>query len=155
MGSIVSQSTTGNANLTGPGACGDGSASMFQGRCGYGPRMPLLVISPYAKVNYVDHGVTDQASILRFIEDNWNLGRIGAKRRHADIGYQSPCESEELRDDSGANPIGCDGVDQLRRQALSYQWSVASGSPNAAILGPTSRSRSCSYKTDQPLIHSR
>ncbi|HSY29008.1 MAG TPA: alkaline phosphatase family protein, partial [Burkholderiaceae bacterium] len=42
-----------------------------QGRCGYGPRLPLLVISPYAKVNYVDHTLTDQSSILRFIEDNW------------------------------------------------------------------------------------
>jgi hypothetical protein len=28
-------------------------------------------------VNYVDHTVTDQSSILRFIEDNWSLGRIG------------------------------------------------------------------------------
>jgi phospholipase C len=42
-----------------------------QGRCGYGPRLPLLVISPYSKKNYVDHTVTDQSSILRFIEDNW------------------------------------------------------------------------------------
>jgi phospholipase C len=25
----------------------------------------------------VDHTVTDQSSIVRFIEDNWNLGRIG------------------------------------------------------------------------------
>ena len=36
-----------------------------------------MVISPYAKVNFVDHTVTDQSSILRFIEDNWSLGRIG------------------------------------------------------------------------------
>jgi phospholipase C len=42
-----------------------------QGRCGYGPRLPLMVISPYAKQNYIDHRVTDQTSILRFIEDNW------------------------------------------------------------------------------------
>jgi phospholipase C len=41
------------------------------GRCGYGPRLPFLVISPYAKVNYIDHTLTDQSSILRFIEDNW------------------------------------------------------------------------------------
>jgi len=47
------------------------------GRCGYGPRQPLLVISPFARKNYVDHRVTDQASVLRFIEDNWSLGRIG------------------------------------------------------------------------------
>ena len=44
---------------------------------GYGPRIPLLVISPYAKVNFVDHSITDLSSILRFIEDNWGLGRIG------------------------------------------------------------------------------
>jgi phospholipase C len=35
------------------------------------------VISPYAKPNFVDHTITDQSSILRFIEDNWSLGRIG------------------------------------------------------------------------------
>jgi phospholipase C len=35
------------------------------------------VISPFARQNYVDHRVTDQSSVLRFIEDNWNLGRIG------------------------------------------------------------------------------
>jgi len=46
-----------------------------QGRCGYGPRLPLLVISPYAKQNYVDHTLTDQTSILRFIEDNWLEGQ--------------------------------------------------------------------------------
>ena len=50
-----------------------------QGRCGYGPRMPLLVISPWAKQNFVDHTTTDQTSILRFIEDTWLGGeRIGS-----------------------------------------------------------------------------
>jgi phospholipase C len=39
--------------------------------------LPLLVISPFARRNFVDHSITDQSSILRFIEDNWNLGRIG------------------------------------------------------------------------------
>jgi phospholipase C len=49
-----------------------------QGRCGYGPRQPLLVVSPFAKANFVDHTLTDQSSILRFIEDNWLKGqRIG------------------------------------------------------------------------------
>lgn len=46
-------------------------------RCGYGPRTPLLVISPYSRVNSVDHRVTDQTSIIRFMEDNWGVGRIG------------------------------------------------------------------------------
>ena len=78
MGPIVNQSLTSVDALTAPGACGNGTVSLpgvsiehAQGRCGYGPRLPLLVVSPYAKKNFVDHSVTDQTSILRFIEDNW------------------------------------------------------------------------------------
>jgi phospholipase C len=44
------------------------------GRCGYGPRLPYLVISPYARTNFIDHRLLDQASTLRFIEDNWLRG---------------------------------------------------------------------------------
>jgi phospholipase C len=37
-----------------------------------------MVISPWAKSNYVDHTLTDQTSIIRFVEDNWLNGqRIG------------------------------------------------------------------------------
>jgi phospholipase C len=84
---IVNQSTTAADALTATGACGDGSTALpgvlpstthAQGRCGFGPRMPLLAISPYAQQNFVDHTVTNQASITRFIEDNWLGGnRIG------------------------------------------------------------------------------
>jgi len=76
LGPIVNQSAVSDDTLAGPGSCGSGSTNT-QGQCGYGPRLPLLVISPYAKQNYVDHVATDQSSILRFIEDNWSLGRIG------------------------------------------------------------------------------
>lgn len=41
------------------------------GRCGYGARLPFLLISPYARQNHVDHALTDQTSVMRFIEDNW------------------------------------------------------------------------------------
>jgi phospholipase C len=46
-----------------------------QGRCGYGTRVPLLVVSLFAKVNFVDHTLIDQSSVLRFIEDNWLAGQ--------------------------------------------------------------------------------
>jgi phospholipase C len=63
--------------LTGTGLCGSGAPlAGQQGRCGYGPRQPLLVVSPWAKKNAVDHTKTDQSSITRFIEDNWHLPRI-------------------------------------------------------------------------------
>ncbi|HEX4167696.1 MAG TPA: alkaline phosphatase family protein [Bryobacteraceae bacterium] len=85
MGPIVNQSATSADALSGPGACGSGANALdgvsiahAQGRCGHGPRLPLLVISPYARPNFVDHTVTDQTSVLRFIEDNWlHSQRIG------------------------------------------------------------------------------
>jgi phospholipase C len=72
--------------LNAPGVCngrdtlrGVHTAKPVQGRCGYGPRLPLLVVSPWARTNYVDHGLTDQSSILRFIEDNWlKRQRVGS-----------------------------------------------------------------------------
>ncbi|HEX6550261.1 MAG TPA: alkaline phosphatase family protein, partial [Gammaproteobacteria bacterium] len=78
IGPIVSQSSDASHDaLTGAGLCGSNASGLYADRCGYGPRLPLLVISPYARGNYVDHSVTDQSSILRFIEDNWQTGRIG------------------------------------------------------------------------------
>jgi phospholipase C len=55
-------------------------------RCGYGPRLPLLVVSPFARQNYVDSTRTDQSSITRFIEDNWHLGTIGGGSYDAKAG---------------------------------------------------------------------
>ena len=84
MSPIMVQSQTNVDTLSASGQCGNtvanvptGSGGAEQARCGYGPRLPLLVISPYARQNFVDHSLTDQSSILRFIQDNWSLGRIG------------------------------------------------------------------------------
>jgi phospholipase C len=47
-------------------------------RCGYGPRLPLVVISPYTRTNYVSSNLIDQSSVVSFIENNWLHGkRIG------------------------------------------------------------------------------
>jgi phospholipase C len=76
--------------LNGPGLCNSGAQQAgaapttpllgvlgmpVQGRCGYGTRIPLLVLSPYAKPNYIDHTLLDQSSVLRFVEDNWLAGQ--------------------------------------------------------------------------------
>lgn len=63
--------------LFGTGNAGKVTLANYQDRAGHGPRIPLLVISPYARRNFIANNVTDQSSILRFIEDNWKLGRIG------------------------------------------------------------------------------
>jgi phospholipase C len=76
---VTTSGQPGNSDqLNGPGKCGNGSPlDGIQGRCGYGPRLPLLVISPFAKQNFVDNTLTDQSSVLRFIEENWGTGQIG------------------------------------------------------------------------------
>src|SRR5215467_1778638 len=62
--------------LNGPGVCGHGAPmGGIQDRCGYGQRLPLLVISPYARADYVSGTIADQTSILAFIEDNWLGGQ--------------------------------------------------------------------------------
>ncbi len=89
MAKINNPSSTVADVLAGPGQCGPVHGKVHpnrhrsevplageQGRCGPGPRQPLLVISPYARTNYVDHRQTQQGSVVRFIEDNWRLGRL-------------------------------------------------------------------------------
>jgi phospholipase C len=88
MGPILNQSQTSADALNGPGLCGSSSTNILpgvnpntvhaQGRCGYGPRLVFMVVSPWARKNFVDHTVTDQTSIIHFIEDNWlQSQRIG------------------------------------------------------------------------------
>ncbi|WP_030253358.1 phospholipase C [Streptomyces violens] len=68
-----------NGQPTDAAACREAPAAAggYADRCGPGTRQPLLVISPYSKVNHIDHTPTEQTSITRFIEDNWHTGRIG------------------------------------------------------------------------------
>jgi phospholipase C len=87
VANIVNGSATTQDAISSPGKCGNSATALpginaatvhAQGRCGYGPRLPLLVISPWAKPNYVSHVVIDQTSILRFIEDTFlDQQRIG------------------------------------------------------------------------------
>jgi len=97
MPPIVNGSFTSVDALTGANSCGtEGTTPMLpgplsngapvQGRCGFGPRTPFLLISAWAKPNFVDSTLSDQSSVVRFIEDNWGLGRIGGGSMDANAG---------------------------------------------------------------------
>ena len=76
---VENPSKTVSDTLSAPGACGSEPPAPLlgeQGRCGFASRLPLLTISPCAKQNVVDHDLSDQASILNFIEYNWRLPSI-------------------------------------------------------------------------------
>jgi phospholipase C len=50
---------------------------------GLGMRVPVIIVSPYAKTNYISHQQMDFVSILRFIQWNWNLGQIPVAAQQA------------------------------------------------------------------------
>ncbi|HLI55600.1 MAG TPA: alkaline phosphatase family protein, partial [Actinomycetota bacterium] len=81
---VVTSSETSIDALTGPGACGpaanvplSSASTPEQGRCGLGPRLPFLVVSPWAKHNSVSSNLIDQSSVVKFIESNWGLPTEG------------------------------------------------------------------------------
>ena len=74
MDTVVNQSSASDDELAGPGSCGTTPDGGNPGRCGYGPRLPLIVISRYAKGNYIDHRHDGPVFRIRFIEDNWEPG---------------------------------------------------------------------------------
>ena len=78
----LTNTVKGKISATNPtsGLCGTaGKGSPLageQGRCGLGPRLPLLVVSPCAAQNAIDSNLSNQASIVNFIEYNWHLSGI-------------------------------------------------------------------------------
>ena len=94
--------------LNGPGTCGtSGTQSIgvlgtaINGRCGPGTRIPLTIISPWAKTNYISHVPVTLASVTRFIEDNWLAGqRLGGGSSDASTGSLM-----DLFNFSGANNL--------------------------------------------------
>ncbi len=69
---------TGNCGTPGATEPNGLSGQQVAGRCGPGFRIPFMVISPFAKKNFVSHTKITQASVTKFVEDNWLKGeRLG------------------------------------------------------------------------------
>jgi phospholipase C len=105
------------------------SIGVAPGRCGYGPRLPLLVISPYARRNFVDHMLTDQTSIARFIEDNWGLPRLGDGAMDqwegslvAMFDFDHACENRLADSRPGDGCPGKESLPSICRLAPSTYW---------------------------------
>jgi phospholipase C len=50
---------------------------------GLGIRIPMLIVSPYAKKGYLDHTQFEHGSILKFVEDTFDLPRLAASDTRA------------------------------------------------------------------------
>src|SRR5215471_3935256 len=48
---------------------------------GDGPRIPLIIVSPFTRGGHINHTYTDHASIVKFIERNWHLKPLTGRSR--------------------------------------------------------------------------
>ena len=86
-------------------------------RFGFGFRVPLLVISPYAKRGHIDHRLGEFSSVLRFIEDNWGLSQLTQRDRRArNLSY----DFDFTRDPRAPDPL------PLRTDCRGPIWADAS-----------------------------
>ena len=71
----INESNAADDFLSGQGICGKvtNSVKIVAGRCGHGPRLPLLVISPYARTNYIAKTQGSQSSVVKFVDAVFNL----------------------------------------------------------------------------------
>ncbi|HTR76382.1 MAG TPA: alkaline phosphatase family protein [Solirubrobacterales bacterium] len=132
IGPILFPSKTMTDALNGPSTCqftNESSKVEHPDRCGLGPRLPLLLVSPYAKMNYVDNTLTEQSSILRFIEQNWSLGRIGAGSEDIDSG--SVDNMFEFGDAQRAPQL------TLNKETGEVEHEVAGEGPTPGPAGPS------------------
>ena len=120
LGSTITGSATNLDTLTNQGQCGAGntvpvnsSGQAEEGKCGVGPRLPFLVVSPYAGQNVVSSSLIDQSSVVKFIESNWSLPAQGNGAADAAAGsldslfnFNGPKAPPLFLDPSTGEPVG-------------------------------------------------
>jgi phospholipase C len=110
-------------------------AGGWEDRCGPSQRLPFLVISPYAKQNYIDHTQTSQASIVKFIEDNWNLGRIDdAGTTVPTFSYPDPSDGTKTVSTT-AGTVGKGSFDAIAG-SITGMFDFSAPKPGKVILDP-------------------
>jgi len=137
----------------------------------YGFRVPAVIVSPYARRNYISPVVRDHTAILKFIERKWNLGALTFRDANADdlfdcLDFANPpafLEPPTLPAPAlaASNPLACTPGDpgtippadavspasraNRRAQEPSAEAEVPMGEPLAeawAALGPDAPARS-------------
>ncbi len=120
-------------HLVAAGNCGTPVSGATVGRCGHGPRLPLIAISPWANPNFVDHTMTNQASIINFIESNWGLGFIDGPTP------VSPVQNGSFDRFAGTlmNLFNFSGAPNMAPLLLTCSGAVAGSPAQACPLDPT------------------
>ncbi|HLK53601.1 MAG TPA: alkaline phosphatase family protein, partial [Candidatus Angelobacter sp.] len=73
---------------------------------GDGPRIPLIIVSPFTKGGHINHTYTDHVSILKFIERNWHLNPLTRRSRD---NFPNP----RVREDNPYVPVNSPAIGDL------------------------------------------
>jgi phospholipase C len=73
---------------------------------GDGPRIPLIIVSPFTKGGHINHTYTDHVSILKFIERNWHLNTLSNRSRD---NFPNP----QVRKDNPYVPVNSPAIGDL------------------------------------------
>ncbi len=101
---------------------------------GDGPRIPLLIVSPYSTGGIVNHNYADHVSLDKFLERNWNLGKISARSRD---NYPNPITGSNAYIPTNS-PALDDLFDAFNFSGFSLSASPASVSVAAGSSGTSS-----------------
>ncbi|HYM40393.1 MAG TPA: alkaline phosphatase family protein [Thermoplasmata archaeon] len=109
---------------------------------GYGFRVPLLIVSPYARAGWIDHDVLDHTSILKFIAVNWGLPALTAREANASAMFDAftfPTPSDPPRPSFAADRTPSLGVPGDSRLALGTARPVEVPAALSSEVDPTTR----------------
>jgi hypothetical protein len=99
------------------------------GRCGYGTRIPLLVISPWAARTTSTTPELDQTSVIRFIEDNWLGGKRSSRpwllRQQVARTPSSPCSTSTVPAEQRAARKLILDPHRRHRHTLIQDWEIS------------------------------
>jgi phospholipase C len=86
---------------------------------GLGIRIPMLIVSPYAKKGYIDHTPFEHGSILKFVEDTFGVPRLAA----SDTRANSPDDAFDFNQSPRAYEVvpSVHDVDFFKRQPPDHR----------------------------------
>jgi phospholipase C len=87
---------------------------------GYGPRVPLLIISPYARQGYVSHTVYEFSSLLKFVENRYWLAPLTGRDSLANNVLDSFNFSQQPLPPLVLPTRSCPGSAYLSTRAVSF-----------------------------------
>jgi len=87
---------------------------------GFGPRVPLLIISPYAKQGYISHTLYEFSSVLKFAEEDFNLPTLGARDAAANDMLDSFDFTQPPRPPVQLTPRSCPASTYVSTRTLAF-----------------------------------